>query len=201
MPNLFKLLKKAPTEPLPGFPAADYLSIPAGSALLFYSGNKVTEMFANRVYEHPYAPPAFHAALTVGDGKMLNVGKFKTIESIKKELISTRRVDAIIYGLTDVARLSVQASALADTDKPKVGFQLPTYGFTDYLRFGLKWFRPSKKDICSENVVELLANVGFNCSERESYNTAPWHLLEWALHNPDRAIVKTIWIGAKFVGR
>lgn len=198
MANLFRLLKPYPAESLPGFPAIAYGDVPPASTLLFYSGNKLTEMFGNRVYRHRYTPPAFHAALTVGNGEMLNVGKFKTIEPIEKELISTRRVDAIIYNMTFFQRDMITHNARLDIDKPKIGLMLPTYGVLDYLRFAVKWFRPTHYDICSENVVELLMSGGIISSVREPFNTAPWDLLSWAVDHPDKATVKTVWIGKDF---
>lgn len=166
---------------------------------MFYGGTKLTELFGNRVYRHPFTPPAFHAGLVVSSQEFLNVGKFKTIEDIKEECRSTRRVDVIRYDLATFKREIIEKSARKDVDGPKVG-QLPTYAITDYLRFGLKWFRPSKKDFCSENVVEHLVEVGLNPSYKEPYNTAPWHLLEWALDNAPETSVRTLWIGPDFKG-
>lgn len=80
-----------------------------------------------------------------------------------------------------------------------MGIQFPTYGIMDFLRFGFKWFKPTKRDICSENVVELMAAHGFSNSYQEPYNTAPWHLLEWAEKNPSSCAVSTIWKGKDFV--
>jgi len=197
MPNLWKLFKKSPAEPLPGFPAISPNDLRAGDALLFYGGVKLTELFGNRVYGHPYSPPAFHAALALSSQEFLNVGKFKTIESIQDEFRSTRRIDVIRYDMATFKREILEKNARKDVDGPKVG-QLPTYAFTDYLRFGLKWFKPSKKDFCSENVVEHLQAVGCESSHREPYNTAPWHLLEFALERMPEVSVRTLWVGPDF---
>ena len=198
MPNLLKLLKPYKAARLHGFPAIALEEVPAASVILFYGGNKVTELVGNRVYEFPFKPPPFHSALTVGDGEMLNVGKFKTIKPIKEELISTRRVDVIVYTMSDTQRDIIAHNARKDVDSPRVGIQLPTYGVLDYLRFGFKWFRPTKYDVCSENCVENLATGGVTASDKEAFNTAPWDLLSYALDNIQQATPKTLWIGENY---
>ena len=200
MQNLFRLFKKAKTKPLPGFPAVSILDVQPASCLLFYSGNKLTEMFGERVYRHPFHPPAFHAAITLGAGMFLNVGKFKTLNFISEEMRSTRRIDVIEYRMDADQREKIRQAALIDADQPKIGLMLPTYGITDYLRFGFPWFKPSERDICSENCLELLAVAGVRGSAKPTYRSAPWDLLTYALDNPEQCIVKTAWIGANFKG-
>jgi len=197
--RIFDIFKKPVTKPLPVYPTIKTGEIPPASAILFYGGNRLTELAGNRLYKHPYKPPAFHAAFYIEDGLILNVGKFKTIETIESELRSTRRVDVIIYkGLSVDTVEALKKSAYLDLDKPKAGIQLPTYAITDYMRFGLRWFKPSKKDFCSENVVEIYAKYGIRISDQESYNSAPWDLAEFAEANLDLCELRTLYVGADF---
>lgn len=186
-------------EKLPKYEDIGILQIPKGSVILFYGGNKLTELVGNKIYKHRYVPPAFHAALYAGNGVILNVGKFKTFQPLTKELISTRRVDVIIYNKLDVyKREDLVRDAMLDADKPRTGIQVSSYAITDYLRFGLRFLKPSKKDFCSENVVELLEGVGIKSSDSKAVNTAPWDLLEYALDHKDECDVKTLWVGTEF---
>lgn len=200
MPNLFRLFKPYPSSPVPVFQRISAANVKPASVLLFYGGNVWTELFGNRVYRHQYRPPAFHAAITVGSGEFLNVGKFKTINPLDKVYQSTRRVDVVEYQMLDTQRQFIESFARGDTDDPGPGrIKFPTYAFTDYIRFGLKWFKQSRKDFCSENVVELMNAGGLTISDREPYNTAPWHILEYALSHPNECSVKTLWVGKDFV--
>ena len=200
MPSLLDLLKPRPTRPLPDFPRIDWRNVMPASALLFYGGGPaITQMAATRMYRHPYHPAAFHAALYLGNGDFLNVGKFKTVERLSQEFRSTRRIDVISYEMPGDVADAIARDGYRDADKPKVGMSLPTYGVTDFLRFGLKWWKPSTKDICSENVTEILRAHGVECAEpSEPFNVAPWHLLEWAEKNPSMCQIKTIHVGGDF---
>ena len=200
--NIFDIFKKVKTEPLPKYPPIKIEEIPAASGILFYGGNKLTELAGNRLYKFKYRPPAFHAAFYIGDpepGMFLNVGKFKTIQDISAEFRSTRRIDIIIYKNIDVdQRRRLAKLAIMDASKPKVGVSLPDYGITDYLRFGLRFLRPSKKDFCSENVCELLAAESVIVSSNKPVDTAPWDLQEFAEANPESCEIRTLWIGPDF---
>lgn len=200
--RFFKLFKKPTTKPLPIYPPIKMSDIPPASSLLFYGGNKLTELAGNRLYDHPYKPPAFHAAFYIEDGLFLNVGKFKTVQNLKDEFRSTRRVDVIIYrGIKPEKRERLCRAAYLDADKPKIGLSLPTYAVTDYLRFGLRWFKPSKMDFCSENVVELFATEKVRVSEQEPYNTAPWDIEEYAekFAQEQKIEIYSVWIGPDWV--
>jgi hypothetical protein len=191
-------------KPLPVFDRIALSAVKPASVLLFYGGNKITEFVGNVVYRHPYKPPAFHAALYLGtipylgDRLMLNVGGYKTLKDLDGELLSTRRVDVIELNMPDAAREAAKGIAAKDTSKLDKPIELPDYGWTDYLRFGFKFLKPSRKDFCSENCVEILEQVGVKSSHKKAVDTAPWTLLEFALANPDRAHVFTLHVGDKF---
>jgi hypothetical protein len=198
MANLLRLFKKFPAAPLPDFERMDIADLPGASALLFYGGNKLTELFGGRVYHHPYTPPAFHASLYLGAGDHLNVGKFRAVQPVQDEFRSTRRVDAIIYDMTPGQRLAIIEAGRKDTTKPKVGLQLPDYGWQEYLRFGLPWFRPTHKDMCAENVCENMALGAVRVTYYAYSATAPWSLLEYALDYPRACRVVTLHVGKDF---
>jgi hypothetical protein len=198
--NIFNMFKKAKNiEPLPEFDRIKLDDIPSSSIILFYGGNKLTEMVGNNLYGHKYTPPAFHAAFYCENGLFLNVGKFRTIEELSSELRSSRRVDIIILkNLNSTQRLVGVRFAFLDSSKPKVGIELPDYSWTDYLRFGFKFLKPSKKDFCSENVVEIFQKIGVKVSDHLPVDTAPWNLLEYAISHPSECDIKTLFIGADF---
>jgi hypothetical protein len=199
--RLLDIFKKPETKPLPSYRQISLGEIPPASAILFYGGNKLTEMAGNRLYKHPYAPPAFHAAFYIGDSLFLNVGKFRTIEDIGAELRSTRRVDIIIYKMiTPDVRRALCHAATMDCSKPKIGLELPDYAIMDYLRFGLRFLKPSKKDFCSENCVELFATGGISISDLKACDTAPWDIQEFAEAHPDLCEIRTLWVGPDFSG-
>ena len=198
--SMWKMFKKAKgTEALPSFPMIKMEDIPSASIILFYGGNKLTEMVGNNMYGHKYLPPAFHAAFYCENGIFLNVGKFKTVEELQKELRTSRRIDIVIVkNLTSTQREVACKFAVLDASRPRVGLSLPDYSWMDYVRFGLKFMKPSKKDFCSENVVELFQKVGAKVSEKLPVDTAPWHLLEYAISNPSQFDIKTLHIGADY---
>ena len=74
----------------------------------------------------------------------------------------------------------------------------PDYSWTDYLRFGARFLKPSSKDFCSENVVELMNAAGVEVTKHKPVDTAPWHLLEHALANPADFRIYTVHTGAEF---
>jgi hypothetical protein len=209
--NLLKLFKKPKAvEPLPAYPKIRLDQVPAASSLIFYGspGNKATELVGARLYGHKYNPPAFHAALYLINGEFLNVGKTREIVKLESEFKNTRRVDVIVYQkLTDPQRADVAASGYQDTSKVNSALEklvkrpLPDYSVGDFLRFGFKWFKPSKKDFCSENVVENLNVAGLNPTDHEPYNTAPWDLVEWAEAHPLEATIYTLYEGDVFKQR
>lgn len=199
MSRLSALFKKPVTEKQPGYPFISLEEIPMASAILFYGGNHLTELAGNRLYGHRYAPPAFHAAFYMARGIFLNVGKFKTLQKLKEECRSTRRIDVVIYrDLSEAIRLRLCDEASLDTSRPKVGVSLPDYAWMDYLRFAVRTFKPTKKDFCSENVVELFALEGVRVSLKEPFNTAPWDLQEYAEKN-SQCEFRTYWIGSEFM--
>jgi hypothetical protein len=186
-------------QPLPKFEPIELADIPAASTLVFYGGNKLTEWVGGKIYKHPYTPPAFHAAFYMIDGLVLNVGKFRTVEELAKERRAKRRIDVIIYKkMPNIVRQRLVRYAALDTSKPKVGICFPDYGFTDFLRFGLRFLKPSKKDFCSENVVEVFAHQKVKVSDLKPVDTAPWDLFEYALAHPDECEVRTYWTGPEF---
>jgi hypothetical protein len=198
--SIFKLFKKPKdVQPLPDYPPIALEHIPPASTLLFYGGMKLTEMAGNRLYGHKYRPPAFHAAFYIEGGLFLNVGGFKVVQELGKELRSTRRIDVVIYkNIRPEYRKSMLRLAYLDASKPKIGISLPDYSWTDYLRFGLKFLKPSKKDFCSENVVEMFANGQVTVSDKKPVDTAPWDLFEYALDHPDQCEIRTLHIGPEF---
>lgn len=207
MGKFVDLFKKPDTVPLPLYPGLKIKDLPPASILLFYGGNKLTELVGNRIYKHPYRPPAFHAAFyignflpdDIGENLFLNVGKFKEIVPFASETRSTRRIDAISFPkIEERARRKICAFACKDISKPKFGLTFPDYSFTDYLRFGLRFLKPSKKDFCSENVCEIFDTQGVKVSDRKAVDTAPWDLLEFAELHRDAATVNTLWCGGDF---
>lgn len=201
MPNLFKLFKKPKlVSPLPSYPHMDIDDIPDASTLIFYGspGNKATELVGSRLYGFRYNPPPFHAALYLSGGEFLNVGKFREIMKVEEQFKNTRRVDVIVYKLDKRVREDVKTAGSKDISRPRSGIVITDYGVTDFLRFGIKWFRPSKNDICSENVVENFNVGGFNPTDLEPYNTAPWDLVEWAEAHPEVSKTYTLHEGDVF---
>lgn len=203
--NLFK--KPKDVKPLPAYPMTRLDQIPEASAFVFYGspGNKATELVGQRLYGFKYNPVPFHAALYLKDGEFLNVGKTREVLPIEKEYKNTRRVDVILYKkLTPEQRQAVVEAGYKDTSKANSPLEkllkrpLPDYAVTDFLRFGFKWFRPSKKDFCSENVVENLNLGGLHPSDHEAVNTAPWDLVEWAEAHQLEADIYTLWEGDVF---
>ncbi len=190
------------TQPLPKYEVLEVGKIPAASTLLFYGGNKLTEYFGNKRDKHPYKPPAFHAAIYIRDGLFLNVGKFKTIQKVLDEFKSTRRIDVISYNDIPLkSKDSICERAYLDASKPKIGISLPDYDWMGYLRFALKFIKPSKhRDFCSDNVVDLFATEDIQVSAKSDESTAPWHLYEYALARPDRCSIRTLWTGPDFKG-
>lgn len=188
-------------EPLPKYQSIKLEQIPSASTLLFYHGNWVTEWFANKINKYPYKPAAFHAAFYIEDGLFLNVGAFKTVQEVRSEYISTRRIDVVIYkNLGDLRRQAICRSAYLDTSKPKVGLSLPDYSWRDYLRFGLRFLKPSKRDFCSENVVELFSGGAVTISDKKAVDTAPWDLHLYATKHGNECDIRTLWTGLEFKG-
>ncbi len=202
----------------PAYPRIKIDDIPPASALLFYNGNKVTERAGARLFGHRYWPPAFHAALYIGDRLFLNVGKFKTLKDLTTELRGNRRVDVVIYhALLPDQRREIARAALMDTSHNKVGLSLPDYAVTDYLRFLLRKMPASKKDFCSESVCELLgrapargmksaeswgaavvAAFGIRIAEGLPVDTAPWDIQEGAEAGWAGAELRTLWVGPDY---
>ncbi len=200
MSVLTLLLRRPKTEPLPGHPAMTVAEIPAASALLFYGGPRVTELVGERVYKHPYHPPAFHAAFYIDQGLFLNVGAFREIADVLGEFRTTRRIDVLIYTRLDpVQRQKLVRRAMLDTSRPKGIVAIADYSWTDFLRFGLTFLKPSKKEFCSENVVNLFNSEGIRTTDLPPDRTAPWDLYEYALAHPDEVTIRTLWIGPEFV--
>lgn len=190
------------TQPLPKYEDISIDKILPASTILFYGGNKLTELFGNKFDKHPYKPPAFHAAFYIRDGLFLNVGKFKVVQKLADEFRSTRRIDVITYNdIPADVRAKLCDTAFLDVSKPKVGLSLPDYDWVGYLRFALKFLKPTKrKDFCSDNVVDLFKEAGYETSYKPDESTAPWHLYEYALARPDRCAVRTLWKGTEFKG-
>lgn len=175
------------------------MEIPKASALLFYGGTKPTEWVGNRLYHYPYKPPAFHAAFYIQDGLFLNVGDFRIIQELSLEMRSARRIDVIIFkNISDSVRIQLCNAALLDSSHPKVGLDLPDYAFTDYLRFGLRFLRPSKKEFCSENVVHLFLKGDIMISDKLAVDTAPWDLQTYAETHSESCELRTLWVGPDF---
>jgi len=112
---------------------------------------------------------------------------------------STRRVDVIIYkNISDETRKMLCRLAHLDTTKTKV-VNLPDYDWTSFLRFGLRLFKnSSKKDFCSDNVVDLFKAGMVKVSDLPDEQTAPWDLLEYALAHPEECDIRTLHVGADF---
>jgi hypothetical protein len=199
--SVLTLLLRRPTlEPLPGHPAIAVQDIPPASALLFYGGPRITELVGERVYKHPYHPPAFHAAFYIAKGLFLNVGAFREIADILGEFRTTRRIDVLIYTKLDpVQRETLGRRAMLDTSRPRGFVAISDYSWRDFLRFGLTFLRPSKKEFCSENVVDLFQSEKIITTDLPADRTAPWDLYEYALAHPDEVTIRTLWIGPEFV--
>lgn len=196
--NYLKLFKKPNTKPLPTYGHIEVNDIPAASILLFYGGVKLTELVGSRLYDHPYNPPAFHAAFYCEKGTFLNVGKFRVIQNLPEEFRSTRRIDVLILPyLTSTQRQTAVEFAKMDVSAKKP-FKISDYGWKDFLRFGFPGLKPSSKQICSENVVRLFDKIDQKVSDHASYDTAPWHLYERAYKHPEDFDIKTVWVGKDF---
>lgn len=205
--GLLQLFKKPKGQsPLPSYPTIALKDIRPASALVFYGspGNKATELVGSRMYNHRFNPPAFHAALYLSNGEMLNVGKRRVIVNVEQEFKNTRRVDVIEYKLSTKARYQIENAGRADTSKINSTLEKlikrPTwdYAMTDFLRFGFKGIPPSKQDFCSENVVENMNVGGLHPSEHKAVDTAPWDLVEWAEDHMEIATIMTVWEGDVF---
>lgn len=199
MPKFLDLFRKPVQSPLPKYPHIDIKDVPAASALVFYGspGNPATEMVGSRLYHHKYTPPAFHAALYIEDGDFLNVGRFREIKSVEGQYKTTRRVDVIVYNLPSPIRRIVVTAGKNDITTSKKN-KLTDYSIRDFLRFCIPFLKPSKKDFCSENVVENFLAGGFNPSELKPVDTAPWDLVEWAESHPELATIYTLHEGDEF---
>ena len=199
--DLFK--KPKGVKPLPNYPKIGIANVPPASALIFYGspGNKATELVGSRLYKFKYNPVPFHAALYLDKGEFLNVGKFKTVESLKDNMKNTRRIDVIEYAMSDEQLAEILYRGRRDTSKPKHPLDLTDYAVTDFLRFGLRFLKPSKKDFCSENVVENMAHGGIKVSDLKAVDTAPWDLLEFAEANPHLCRIYTLYEGDEFTKR
>ena len=196
---------------LPKFDEIKIDEIPSGSALEFYGGNKLTEFYGNhraRLWggknctQFPYDPPPFHTAHYQRRGFFLNVGKYKTIEKLEDEFKSTRRIDVIIYKeVTPELGNKIADDMLADIDKPGL-FKRFTYGIFDYLRFepALRWLIPKdkKRDFCTEDKVRRMLQFGIKTSDRPPDMTAPWDDVLYAMRNPDKCEIRTLFIGKDF---
>jgi len=199
--NLLKLFKKPVTKRLPNYPFIKLADIPPASAILFYGGNNLTELIGNRLYNHPYKPPAFHAAFYICRGLFLNVGKFRTVQLLKDEFRSARRIDVVVFkDIPADKRNALCDAAVLDASVPRIGLELPDYAFTDYLRFGMRFLQPSKKDFCSENVAELFLTQGVKLSDLKPVDTAPWDIEEYAEAHPEACEIRTLWCGLDFKG-
>jgi hypothetical protein len=205
--NLLKLLKKPKNQvPLPAYPTIEIDDIKPASALVFYGspGNKATELVGSRLYGVRYLPVPFHAALYLSKGEFLNVGKTRQVLALKKEFKNTRRIDVIEYNIPARARKAIETAGRDDTSKVNSVLEkvikkpVIDYAITDFLRFGFKSIPPSKKDFCSENVVENMAVSGIEVSDNKAVDTAPWDLAEWAEEHPEVATIYTLWEGDVF---
>lgn len=181
MPNLLKLFKKPKTEPLPEYPRITMEEIPKASGLAWYGVNRVTEMFGNRVYGHRFKPAASHFSTYLRDGLHLNVGAFRRVQPVQKDLTERRRVDVLVYNLTDKQRREIMKTCFQDQSETDGFVEMSDYAWSDFLRFGVKWFKPSSKDFCSENHVENFLKHNVRTSHQEPYNSGPWHIVEFGL--------------------
>jgi len=202
-------MKKFP--PLPEFPRITIPEIPSGSALEFYGGNKLTEFYGNHradmwggksCSQFPYTPPPFHTAHYQRRGFFFNVGAFQTIKRLEEEMISTRRIDVIIYKQVTAAQGELIADDMqAGADKPGI-FKRITYGIFDYIRFepSLRWLVPKdkKRDFCTEDKVRRMLDYGITTSDRAPDNTTPWDDVLWAMKNPEKAEIRTLHVGKDF---
>ena len=214
-----KVLTKDPGGPRqPVYPRITLDEIPPASALLFYNGNKLTERAGRAIFKHPYWPPAFHAAIYVWNHLCLNVNKFKTLEDVTEGFNSNRRIDVVIYHeLTDEQRKEISREAALDASPHKMGLVLPDYAVTDYLRFLFRKLPPSRKDFCSENVVELFgrapahgvrrvsewyeavkASGGIRIAPGLPVDTTPWDIQEGAETGFGGAELRTLHLGPDY---
>jgi hypothetical protein len=202
-------MKKFP--PLPVFPPITIPEIPSGSALEFYGGNKFTEFYGNHRKEFwggkactqfPYTPPPFHTAHYQRRGYFFNVGMFRTIKKLEGELLSTRRVDVIIYKeVTPDLGERIADDMQDDADKPGL-FKRMTYAVQDYARFepALRWLIPEdkKRDFCTEDKVRRMLQFGIKTSARPPAKSAPWDDVLYALAHPKTCELRTLHVGADF---
>lgn len=218
--KIARCLTRFRPEPLPEFEKVELNDILKASIFIFYGGTELTEVVGNYVYNHKYAPAAFHAAGYVGDGKILNIGLEAKILDIKDEFRSTRRIDVIeLLDLTDAERDIICRKFRRDE-----GHNL--YDAAGFVRFGskLKILRflknihaSNKNDFCSDNVVDNFSEPPLRRKEDtdadiaaltlprkievsyySSEDTAPWHLAEHAYDHPKTRRVRTLWTGADF---
>ena len=195
-------MKKPKEQKLKNLPVYKKISvddIPPMSVGLCYGGNKVTETVGNTKYKHPYYPPAYHAFIYQIAGVILNVGKYKTQESIVDFCTGNERIDIIAYkDLTMKQRMKLLNVSMLDVDKPKL-IKFPTYDWKGFSHFGFKFVKPSKKkDFCSDNCVDIFDSQPYKISDKPSERTAPWDLFEYALKHKETCNINTLWIGKDF---
>lgn len=184
---------------LPKYPKIKINQIPDGAILLFYGGNELTETVGYLVYRHKYNPPAFHAALYLEKGMFVNVGKTVTLNMIKDEFRSTRRIDVIVYNFLSPE----QKEMIMETGKKDIG---KIYDIKGFLGFGRKlpligklFPKGSKKlPFCSDHVQDAYRAANVLVAETSDEETAPWHLLEYAEAHPGIADIYTIHTGKQF---
>ena len=173
--------------------------IPPASALIFYGtpGNELTERLGVNLYGCKFHPP-FHAALMMRDGIFHDVGKFRTDHPLEDEKRSTRRIDVIIYKMTETQRSLIMRNTELDTSIPHTGLEVTDYGIGTFLHFGFPFINHSKKPVCSENDVRLLSSGSVTCADKSPEEVAPWDLVEWAENNQGVCELRTFWVGKDF---
>lgn len=186
---LFKRDVKRPEMPL--FPRMNPEDVPAASALLYYNGNWLTELVGRKKGNFPYERPPFHAAILIDHLQVVNVGWTTSIIPLARQMISTRRIDAIIYpDLTPAQREAICVSA-----RQKCGRGI--YDWRGFLSQGISFINPApRQDYCSQQVTTVFQKENqIPVSIKTDEKSAPWDLFFGAKYGPTKTEIRTLWVG------
>jgi len=203
-----KLKQQQP--PLPTFTPQGIQDLPPFTLLQFFGGNKVTAWYATRrallpfsnaLSHFPYSDAPCHTAIYIGMEMVLTIGPFKVLSRFTDFLTDNRRIDAIVLvEISDSIRHAMCVEALDSGDEPKIGINLPTYGFQNFLRFEplLRWIPKTRKAICSQDAAERAEKHGYKVSLKKPHDTSPADLHLYAMHNESLRQLKTVHIGKNY---
>lgn len=181
------------------FPSIEVDHVPPASVLLVYGfpGNKATQRLGVNKYGIKFHPP-FHSAVTIRDGLFHNVGRWRTDMDIRELFQTTRRVDVLMYRMTEAQRRDIVRAAELDTSVPKFGLNITDYGVGQFLNFGFSFIKDGDQPVCSANVVNIMGAGEIVCSSLPANDTAPWDIYLHAEANPLFVETRTLWSGSDY---